>query len=239
MIVDDKYKNSVVNFEAIKYRTFNDIKVPSKFRALLYDKNHSVDCFVSSQKDNEDICISVLNKNFEELGMGRFNVDENTLCASSINSFSGLKGVGSILHLSQIISMLENNIDKIKLFSLGNAIPFHSKFMFKSAINSRIELVDFLVEEILLKIKDNPKYSYIVGNIEQWFRKKNLSDSEKILQGNALIDDYLKIASRQKDSDKTDIISDIAMVLERKTVLEQKEYFNPLLKKFGIDYQIR
>ena len=227
-----------VNFEALKFKTCNDIKLPEKFSIDLSAGINNVDCFVSSVANKDDVEFKVVDKNFKELGHSCFSRDKNDIQVISINNFSNLKGIGSILHLSRIITMLENNFDKIRLYSLGNAMTFHSKFMFKSDVNNRGELVDFIVQEIILKTKNNEKFASIIESAKQWFTKNNVTNNEKIAEGNLIIDDYLKVVNQQKNDECPDIISGVDMVLSRETVLQYKKYFNNLLSRYGIDYQI-
>ena len=53
-------------------------------------------------------------------------------------------GAGSVMRLGQIITMIENHLDKIELSSLASAVHFHSKFKFEPLFKTLENISDFI-----------------------------------------------------------------------------------------------
>jgi hypothetical protein len=219
------------------------LNIPDGFKVRLFKDGNNVDCFVKSYcANNRDISVSLNNGRLTEYGHCLFdNSMGDSFYISSINNFSeGVKGVGSALHLTQIISMLENNIPETKLYSLGSAINFHAKLGYKSDIQSISEIKTFLMDEIAMKHYNDEIFSPVISKLEKWYAGSFASREKLITEGNEIIDDFIRTINDNKLKYDVDynIISGIKMVLKREDVINNKECYNKLFNKFGIDYQI-
>ena len=236
-------KQNNISFEALNYKNFKGIKIPSDFKVRLLKDGNNKDCFVKSYSaSNSDISVSLNDGRLNEYGHCLFDKrKENYFYLSSINNFSeGMKGVGSALHLTQIISMLENNIQETKLNSLGSAINFHAKFGYKSDIKSVSEIKSFLTDEIAMKHYNDEIFSPVISKLQKWYANSFAPCEKRIVKGNEIIDDFIKTINdnKLKYDDDYNITSSIKMSLKREDVINNKEYYNNLFNKYGIDYQI-
>lgn len=241
------YPKQNVSFEALKYKNCSGINIPSTFKVNLTDDfGDKIDCFVKHKIINNprfnDYSISITNDENTEIGHCLFDyLDYGMFHISAINNYSNrLKGVGSVLHLTEIISMLENNAKETQLYSVGSAINFHARFGYKSDIQTLSEIKSFLIEEIELKYAENKMFSGIIKKNHNWFADKKTPDTEKIKNGNKIIDEFIQFINENdlRYPDVHNIKKGINMRLTREDVLKNKEYYNNLLSKFNIDYHI-
>ncbi len=236
-------KQNNISFEALQYKHLNNLSIPDGFKVRLLRDGNNKDCFVKSYfASNSDISVSLNDGRLNEYGHCLFDKrKENYFYLSSINNFSeGMKGVGSALHLTQIISMLENNIQETKLYSLGRAINFHAKFGYKSDIKSVSEIDTFLMEEIAMKHYNDEIFSPVISKLQKWHAHSLAPREKRIVEGNEIIDEFIITINdnKLKYDDDYNIVSSIKMSLKREDVINNKEYYNSLFNKYGIDYQI-
>ncbi len=165
----------------------------------------------------------------------RFNEDSINLDLISTNISKQKQGLGTILNLANIIEMLENkNIKMIKGYSMSTAIPFHAKNGFSTngiwdgSLCSNIEKIASL---------KSPKWLAQKAKL-LLYRQQELSWEEKTTLGNSIMNDYLKLTIKNKQDLTGEFSNGIDMFLEQKTVIENKDYYNKLFKKYNIDYEI-
>ena len=165
----------------------------------------------------------------------RFNEDSINLDLISTNISKQKQGLGTILNLANIIEMLENkNIKMIKGYSMSTAIPFHAKNGFSTngiwdgSLCSNIEKIASL---------KSPKWLAQKAKL-LLYRQQELSWEEKTTLGNSIMNDYLKLSIKNKQDLTGEFSNGIDMFLEQKTVIENKDYYNKLFKKYNIDYEI-
>lgn len=149
---------------------------------------------------------------------------------------------GEILRLSSIIEMIENCSRYMRITASKSAVYFHAKYKFQSDIN------DFKKAEHILSsiIKDKSdgfldlkKEAYIIlRNLKK--NSENLPELDKIfLQTNALVSKYLERALKSSNPQKMHPFSEsLPMILTRKHVMKNKEFFNKLLESHNIEYKI-
>ena len=233
-----KHRN--ITFERLKFKEVNNIQIPEKFSIKLQTPEEPLDVFVTTIPEKNDFLTRITDSNDKELGACRFCTDGNSFFNLSMNNFSEFKGIGSILHLSRIMTMIENNFKEIKLYSIGDAIPFHAKFKFAANFNNAEEIKDFIFQELFFKQANNSVFGKVIKSAQQWFTNKSNDRDNQLRQGNRILDDFVQtIEQNQLYKDENfNLISGMDMKLERNTVLSQNEFFNNLLRKFGIDYQI-
>ena len=231
-----------ITFTALKFNNVKGMNIPEKFHTKLTFNDMPVDCFVSTKIEDTDFFTRVSDVKDNELGVGRYLKLDDELFNMSVNNFSDIKGVGSLLHLNQIITMVENNIPKIKLFALGSAIQFHSKFKFKSDFDKAAEIKDFIVKELFLNSEHRraEELNNVRNMAKKWFAAINEGQSADIQLGNEILNEYIKVVDDKKLylTDKYNPIQGMEMVLTRQSVNKNKDFFNKMFKKFGIDYQI-
>lgn len=147
---------------------------------------------------------------------------------------------GEILRLTSIIQMLENKIKTFSIVSKDSAIYFHAKYKFQPSVTSfsnRNKLLSTIVKdkapgfedlslkgkELAERIKNNPSPE-----------KQRLYCSE----ANQFFNQYINRALLEKDinSHKFNWVMD--MTLTHENVMKNKEFYNRLFEKHGIDYKV-
>lgn len=156
-------------------------------------------------------------------------------------------GYGEVLRLSSIIELMENNLKKIAIFSLNNAIPFHYKYKFKPVIFSKDEAMSILNEisyekNPVLEKQRNASIKLLDEMIFEGQFPSSVNTGEKFMM---LLNEYLSEVQKNKIPwfSKTHIrcvnlTSDLSMELDRDTILKNKNYFNQLFEKHGFDYRL-
>lgn len=148
--------------------------------------------------------------------------------------------LGEILRLTSIIQMLENNIKTFSIKSKDSAIYFHSKYKFQPSVISfydRDKLLETITQDTSPKFKDiTLKGKELTEKI-----KYTLSTEKQrtfTQEANTLFAEYINRAMTENNSHLHQFHWLMDMALEQKTVLKNKEFFNSLFDKHGIDYKI-
>ena len=148
---------------------------------------------------------------------------------------------GEILRLSSIMGILENGISEFEIHSKPTAIYFHSKYKFEPAIIQFEER-----DNALLAIIANSKEGYESFKeeaetlLEETYRNK-IDEKQRALckETNSLIKKYIQKALETKDEYKKHPFQHgIRMILTREKIIQNKDFFNSLFAKHGIDYKI-
>lgn len=227
-----------------RLKLFNEVCCSSPSTKYSLNKNNK-DYFVRIEEGYTDnsLHIKIDDNDFNEVGSSTLTIlnDGKTIYNDNIDVISSQmrnSGAGSIMTLGELITMLENNIDKIELHSLGQAVFFHSKFKFKPALNNIEDLKDYIIGDILMHSQDN-RFSKVCTLAKKWLYKKD-SSAQYIEEGNNILYEYLQTVNKNKlnKNKEFEIYPGFDMVLTRKHVLDNKDYFNKLFKMFGFDYQI-
>lgn len=227
-----------------KLKLFNEI-----FCSAPISKNNlkNRDYFVRIENGytDNDFSIKIDDNDFNEIGTSVLSIKNNkTIYNDNIDVNSERRkyaGAGSIMTLGEIITMLENNMEKIELHSLGQAVYFHSKFKFRPALTSADDLKDYIAGDVMIRESDK-KFEKVCNMAKQWLNKDKSSKSSEnyISEGNNILYQYLQTVNANKLNRhrEFEIYPGFDMVLTRQNILDDKNYFNNLFKKFGIDYQI-
>jgi len=198
-------------------------------------------------KNPHNITIFLKNKLNEVLGTEYLSLNEDSLnmFGLSIQVIPMLRqknlGLGEILRLASIILILENEIKKFEIYSKAEAIYFHSKYKFEPMIKQFTERDNALKE--VIKNCQNEFESYRI-QAENLLKKCSLDESpeyqrELCIETNKLLKEYIQEVLKTKDKFKSHPFErGFQMVLNINEILNNKEYFNSLLKKHKIDYQI-
>ena len=191
--------------------------------------------------DADKICTTVQDVEDIELGSYKYYIDwkEKSIKDGLISVESNVrkKGLGEILRLSSLIEFRENDLNKIDIYAVEDAVPFHMKYKFKPNFTNKKEILDELEN-----IKENP-------NVIKYFRKRaeslersippklnELIESKKLKEINKFFYAYIK--QHLFNWEKTKFTSDIPMVLTKETVNGAAGFFNKLFEKHGIDYRL-
>lgn len=147
---------------------------------------------------------------------------------------------GEILRLTSIIQMLENNIKNFSLTSKESAIYFHSKYKFQPSVTSfsnRDKLLSTLVND---KAPDFRDLSLKGKVLAEQIKNNPSPDKQRMYcnEANQLFSQYINraLSNRDINSHKFDWLMD--MKLTRENVFANKEFYNKLFEKHGIDYKI-
>ena len=146
------------------------------------------------------------------------------------------KGLGTCMHLTNIIYMFENNLNQIELYSTSQAIPFHIKFGYKPVDKWNTGLAKN-IREIS---NDYTEYLKKHSLEADFLLKSNFSDELKSSLGNKLLYRYTKDALNCKSKEELEYLfsKGTPMILTKKSILKNKDFYNNLFKKYKIDYQI-
>lgn len=238
-------QHNSISFEALKFKKINNyVNIFEDFPIKLKSGNLTEDCFVRASSDAKRFFVDVENKEGRHLGISTSNTikDNGTLYNNIIQNLHqdwNVQGVGSAMRLGQIIILLENpKMNKIKLFSMGNAVFFHSKFKFKPAITDKQELTEKL-EDILVHSNDT-RFSKNVEDVKTFLSNNAPSKKDYIKNGNEILNKYLQnvVKNNLHKDIKFHIYSGFDMELTKKDIINNKDFYNNLFNKFGIDYQI-
>lgn len=245
-----QYQNqNNINFQRLKFKQIDGIKLFEEFSYKIPHKNfsdisNSTDYFVRADNNfnSKELFVNVYSKESLPIGTSHIIKCGNALRNSDIHIESdNIKhnGVGSAMRLGHIITMMENDINKIELFSLGRAIYFHSKFKFEPDIKDNEKIAQCIKHNILPN-KDDKRFENIIRAAENWLENKNLSQQEKPQTGNHIIYNYCQTINKYKlnKDKKYEIKLGFEMELSKQKVLYNKDFFNNLFSKFGIDYKI-
>lgn len=148
--------------------------------------------------------------------------------------------LGEILRLSSIIEIIENKIKNFDILSKDTAVYFHSKYKFKPDVTS-VSDCDRLLKTV---IEDKtPGFEKIAEKAKVLMQKIESVKSKEEQQHfcevtNGILEEYITKAIETKTQKQHPFTSTMNMTLTDDTVYKNKEFFNDLFKKHGIDYKI-
>lgn len=222
----------------------------SRIVNTLYTKNEIFGDLVTSTRvynDGHNRLISeIKNKTGKRLGHEIYSLDKNM---QTINGYylevepeyrQRNFRFGELLRLSSIITMLENNIKQFEILSKNTAVYFHSKYKFIPS-TARFDDRDNILKSIINNCK-NPNDEIAKRAIEFIEKLKHNPSPEKqqelTRETNTLAQNYIKRVISEKTQKENPFIGAIDMKLTAQSVIENKNFFNELLQKHGIDYSI-
>ena len=148
--------------------------------------------------------------------------------------------LGEILRLASIIQMLENKIKTFSIKSKETAIYFHSKYKFQpsvTAFHDRDKLLKTIADDKSPDFKDLSQRAKIFTE-----QIKNILSGEKqrsmCRPANELIKEYITRALSEKNIKQHQFGWTMDMTLTEETIKGNKDFFNALFAKHGIDYKI-
>lgn len=150
-------------------------------------------------------------------------------------------GIGEMLRLASIVTILENKIKDFFIYSKKTAVYFHSKYKYKPAIEDFSQR-DCALENVIKNCKNC--YGEIRQEAEILLKKSREDRTPEVQrklckEANSLLEKYLKLISQKKDEYKSHPFDiGMRMVLKEGEIKKNKDFFNDLFKKYNVDYQI-
>lgn len=221
-------------------------KVISSLNALTNDGER---VFVSTIKDEDKLKTILIDKNNNVVGTNSFRINDKTLHGHRIDAYSNgkHKGLGEIMRLASIIDVIENNLRKIKIFSLNEAIPFHLKYKFRPEILTYDSMMDILNRIASIEEPSIKEFSQKAGEIfADIFINGAINNEHNYYTElpNFIISYVNKTKQENLPWNRTALSAgmnfkeDLPMTLTNKDIKENKSFFNNLFEKHGINYKI-
>lgn len=239
-------KISDISFGQLNFHRNGDRLIFDNFTCK--DRNNE-DCFVRSEKDildnfKETVKLYASDNSTQHVAenTSHFYTDIKQIYDDNMNTIKTSqykRGYGSIMHLCNIIELLENKCDEIIFPSFKKAIFFHAKLNFEPKINNIKDIKKHLQKDILEKdlpsdMKDFKKQALNIIN------DKTTPQENLLKSGNSLINDFIQtIIKKGLDREQYGIFEGFTMHLTKEKILNNKDFYNNLLKIFHIDYIIK
>lgn len=144
--------------------------------------------------------------------------------------------------------MMENDLDKIELYSLGQAVLFHEKCKFEPQLKNIYDIIDSLDFISKKDCKKIPQIKDVEKEAGEYFDEIQFTNGiyclnpRKLEYANSLVSRYIEAVNSKKltpeEKEEYGFPQGFDMVLTKEKVLENKDFFNGLFKKFDIDYEI-
>lgn len=219
----------------------NGIKFFERFTAL--DKN-KVPIKIAFDNYDEFTRITAKDSKDEELGFYSllFKKDERAIEGNQIIAHEQGRNIGQILTLSSLIELSKNQLNKFKLFSLRDAIPFHTRLGFIIDSDDPYYICDGLKQVAKTKLPNTDEFKY---NAKFFLPKvkdgNNYIKEDKFIfyRGCKVISDFMKFVSQngfKKGMPKLD--NGCYMYFSDNEILTNRRFLNPLLKQHNIDYEL-
>lgn len=234
---------SPISFNALEMYKANNLKFPNDLSCRTKDNDRTF--YNVSVKENKTVgCYEVqfINNKTSELEAEQEMMiwpEIDYMFIDNMETYENCRGngLGTCMHLANIIEMMENNIDKIELTAAPTAIPFHIKCGFKPDIKFDNQ---FSLENFRKIANDNtPELSKYSEDAKQLL-KTRFEPSLKNKLGSKILLNYTKAAIKIMNTEEQKYIFPfgVDMTLTRKYVLKNKDFYNQLFNKYQIDYQI-
>lgn len=164
-------------------------------------------------------------------------------------------GIGEILRLGSIIEMMENGIKKLDIVSKDSAIFFHSKYKFEPTVtifdernrllkcvasDTAFEDLSKEAQKLLVKIenthsgKEQRALSKDANQLLTAYTKQVLAEKNKAVLANPQNASEISAEVLKKHS----MNWTMQMTLTDEKIFENREFFNGLFQKHGIDYSV-
>lgn len=240
-----------INFTQLKMKPHGLLKTPLEFSCQnkIGEKFNSYCANINHAKNDitKDSYQFYLNNNDQSWAYSTFRTNKDSLFCSYMYNKQSIergKGLGTILHLVNIIEMLENKLKSITLISLADAILFHGKFGFKGDLKT-IKQAQYSISSIVPTAFINEHFCDISSKAVKL--SINNEKPDYIKKANEILDEFLEICKTQdketlerihfrEDPNDPDLM--YPMKLTKKQIIDNKDHYNALFKKFNIDYHI-
>lgn len=246
--------HSVISFKNIPTKKINGIKINADYKIPAKD-NSEQDIFVNTakEKNKERFCTNLKTNTNINIAENHFKIDSQNKLLDDITmkvkeSADRNKGYGAIMHLNNIIELLENDLEQIKLYSLNEAVLFHAKYKFQPEITNYENIRDIMFCISKKNCKKFPELKEVTqkaGNYfdEMFYSFINCYNKDNLKYANDIVQEYFDIINSKKldakEKEHYALNTCIDMVLTKEQILRNKDYFNQLFKKYNIDYKIK
>jgi len=234
--------NTNISFGSIAFSTRKNVRMFEPFTCHTTDKNKSsYHVSITENKKPGTYDINFQDTRGKDLVSRSHTKIDPTINYMFIDKMSTIyskrsKGLGTCMHLAAIMEMFENNTDCINLYSAPRAIAFHIRMGFKPDGKWEENLKTNIIN---ISKDDTPELNNFKEDANALLKSKfDLKMKERL--ANKLIYEYTKSAIKVKDRKSLEYMFDktVPMTLTRKYVSENKDFYNKLFDKYGIDYQI-
>lgn len=245
MKINNNLKNQQFSFRALSFRTEGGVKLFEEFQ-VPKSRFCPRDYFIRICDEDyipHGVSIRVDNANYRTIGASDLTfMPRKVLFNDNMDVFkesNRSQGVGTAMHLAGIMTMLENGLEKLDLFSLGKAVHFHSRFKFEPKIMD-IKVLENQIVENIVPHKGVGMVDDLVEKAEEWLNDTKTPVRKRKSEGNNLLNEYLQTVLRNKyyEFDEFRVPLGFNMELTKKKIFENANFFNKLFEKFGIDYKI-
>lgn len=228
-------------FQSIYIKSNKGVKIFDEFNCRANDKeksSHTVTIEERERHNHNNYNINLKNAEMELSATQHVALypEIDYMFIDTMASYYQNSGLGTCMHLINIIEMLENNINKIEFYATPQAIPFHTRLGFQPT-NKWDEGLSVNIE----KINNNtyPELSEYSEKAKQLLASR-FSYPVKTILGNKLMNNYTIEAIKVLPREELEYLFSMAthMKLKSEDVIKNKSFYNELLGKYNIDYRI-
>lgn len=243
----------IISFKKIPFESIGKVKIPSQYSLPV---KNDCDVFVKVHADSKENAFVTEIEDFEKknIATNKFKIDflNGLIKNAGMDVWGNLdrgKGFGIVMHLNNVMALFENNLERIQLESLGQAVFFHSLCKFEPDLKDRDDIETTLV---FISSKDTKKYPDLKESVQK--ADKMLDEimitggmycrSDKNLKrANDIVKEYIELILQKKldkqEKEEYGFNQGFRMVLTKERILENKDFFNKLFESKGIDYEIK
>lgn len=224
------------------WKNFSDVKLCSF--SLNKQGLGEISANVSHRRDNYYLT-TLAAKDGKTLGTDSFGMypEEKRMFDFDITTLPFFRGkfrLGELMRLISIMEMFENNLEFMELYSRETAINFHAKYGFRPDIKRFLHR-DMTLKTISEDIRFeelSQKAKFLIDKVKSSTRGEELRNLCRLTS--KLADEYLqKVKNLQIQEQKMFLFKEgFDMKLNKNDILQQKDRFNDLFEKHGIDYKI-
>ena len=247
--------NSIISFKKIPFEKIDNTKIVKEYSIPVKD-NQGYDYFVrinpDYEKDKFETSIDTIG--FDNVAKNKFAVDfkNKEIKNAGMDVWKTAdrgKGLGVVMHLNNVMELMENDLKAIKLYSMADAVFFHAKCKFKPDLKDQEDVIDTLFAISKKDYSKYPELEEVVNLAGEYFDEvyytsgRHCRDKEKLDYANMIVQKYLDIMTSKRLSQQEKLEYGFAkgfdMILTKERIVENKEFFNNLFKKYNIDYEIK
>lgn len=229
-------------------RLFEPIKLKNKKEGDIFLKITETSNHVTYEplKNTERFRIDIENKKGESLAKEIFSynkinksIDGNNLSVKDKYRIKKCR-FGELLRLSSIMQMMENQSPHIRIFSVESSVYFHARYKFEPALSFIGDTQSVLKTIIEDKAKNYEDISAAAKKLAERIKQNKEPYELYLEQTNALVKCYIRRRLEDKSVKPLKSFGEgMDMILKRETVLRNKDFFNKLYERHGIDYRIK
>lgn len=152
------------------------------------------------------------------------------------------KKLAELLRLFSIMIMNENKSPRLKIYSKNTAVYFHSKYKFEPQIwqfMDRDKALESIAENEAKEFIEMSRFAKNIQDRVRFFREDGAKQRELCEETQELMQDYINLAMQKQSPEKNYPLKwGMDMVLTKEKVESNKEFYNPLFERHGLDYRL-